>query len=107
MLEHDHEWDDAAEWVELLVADARQSAVKTTCGLDDMAEQVMDMGGAVAHLAAAVGRLAETVRRTQVAATDTRHAVTATDWFWQQCKAVVGVHAKAVAGWVFGWVAWV
>lgn len=90
--------EDAAGWVDKLFESARESAKATTDGLTEMAGGVAEVGQSVAMMADAVTKLADAVHRTRGHATDTKHAVTAADWFWRQCKAVLVGHKKAVAG---------
>jgi hypothetical protein len=93
--------DDAttpAQWVDTLIADARESASAVVRETDQQAADVAELGGLVTHMAKTIGRMAETVQRTHAAATNTKHAITAADWFWRKVKAMATVPRRLAAG---------
>ena len=95
----EQEQADAAEgFVDALLRSARESATRTTDGIDAMGQQVGELGGAVAKLAGVVERMAVTVQQTKGDADDTKHAVGAADWFWRRVKGVLADHRKKWAG---------
>lgn len=90
---------DAAEgFVDSLLRAARESATRTSDGIDAMGHQVGELGGAVATLAGVVERMAVTVRRAKGDADDTENAVGAAGVFWRRVKWVLDCHRKKVAG---------